>query len=58
MKHILMNDSEPSDLDLINLMKEVAKESKEKADIEKQHLNDTIAKQILVIQTYMKTSKE
>ncbi len=53
MKHVLMEDDEPSDLELTSLMIEVAKEAKSKAMIEKQHLSETVANQIAVLQTKM-----
>ena len=57
MKYLLMNYKEPSDLELIVLMKEVAKDAKNKAILEKKHLRDTIMNQITNIQAQLKANR-
>lgn len=57
MRYLLMNYDEPSDLDLIELMSEVAKDAKNKAVLEKKHLSDTIINQIISIQAQLKSNR-
>ena len=46
MKNILMTNNEPSDLDLVELMKEVAEDAKSKAVLEKRKLSELVVNQI------------
>ena len=57
MKNILMTDDEPSDLDLVELMKEVAKDAKSKAVLEKRKLSELIVNQINTIKTLLNSEQ-
>ena len=49
-----MNFEEPTDIELNNLMMEVAKEAHDKAVIEKKRLSEIITNYIIIIQAQMK----
>ena len=55
--NILMNFDEPTDIQLVQLMNEVAIEAKSKASIEKKHLSEKISNEIAVVKAKMKASK-
>ena len=57
MKNILMTNNEPSDLDLVELMKEVAEDAKSKAVLEKRKLSELIVNQINSIKALLNSER-
>jgi hypothetical protein len=56
--NILMNFDEPTDIQLVQLMSEVATEAKSKASIEKKHLSEKITCEIAVVKAQMKANRK
>ena len=56
--NILMTFDEPTDIQLVQLMNEVATEAKSKASIEKKHLSEKITHEILVVKAQMQANRK
>jgi len=56
--NILMNFDEPTDIQLVQLMNEVAIEAKSKALIQKKNLSEKIIHEIVVVKAQMKANRK
>lgn len=56
--NILMNFEEPSDIQLVELMNEVATKAKSKALIERKHLSEKVTNEIKAVQSRIKANKK
>ncbi len=56
--NILMNFEEPSDIQLIELMNEVATKAKSKALIERKHLSEKVTNEIMAVQSRINANKK